>query len=730
MNTLTFLNQPLLWGLALAGIPLLIHLLYRRQYRRVEWAPMRYLKLSIQRNRRRVRIEQLLLLLVRTCLVLLLFFLVARPVMHAAGLARLWGGDARTNRIVLLDDSLSMGYSDQGKSALARGQEALADLLGTYGEKDRLTLVLASRPDQPLLREVELEDTDEILQLARKVVPCEASDAWQSILPSIDALIAGGSYPLHEVTLITDLRAAGWDVPLAEVGNRWTGQRARLRVIDVGIPETSNVALLNLRQVDRLALAGTPTRFEAEVQNASQAEQGEMEANLLIDGQATLVRVPGIAPGKTIRVPLVVTLDEPGTHQVEFQLPDDALAGDNRRWAIVQVQQTVDMLLVDGEPSTEPLGGETDFLALALTLAGSTAEPFRVEVLTDAEWASSSRARPDFLVLANVPQSTVDQAETIERWVADGMGLVIFVGDQTDPDNYNQLLYKGGAGVLGASLLGIADGEFTGLLVEDREDSPLEAVGQLSPAALNRIKVRQTYEVKLPEGEPEGVHVLARWNNASSAPAVVQKTFGRGQVLLWTVAADRSWSDWPTDASYVLAMRESARAIARSTASLRQLTAGQKLSVDLPARRDITLPAIEVPGEKQAQPLVLAESADGAKAGKGSDSQGADGARALKYGDTWRAGLYTMEWRDSVTGAMNEAFAVNPDRRESELARLDIDEFKTQWGSLEPEVISLGTAASAGLNLQGEEIWRTLATCLLGLLVFEACFARWCGRQR
>jgi hypothetical protein len=437
-----------------------------------------------------------------------------------------------------------------------------------------------------------------------------------------------------------------------------------------------------------------------------------------------------MAADETIRVPLVVTLDEPGAHHVEFQLPEDALAGDNRRWAIVQVQQSVDMLLIDGEPSTEPLGGETDFLALALTLAGNTAEPFRVEVLTDAEWASSSRARPDFLVLANVPQTTVDQAETIERWVADGTGLVIFVGDQIDPDNYNQLLYKGGAGLMGASLLGIADGEFSGLLVEDRDESPLEAVGQLSPAALNRIKVRQTYEVKLPEVETEGVHVLARWNNASSAPAVVQKAFGRGQVLLWTVAADRSWSDWPTDASYVLAMRESARAIARSTASLRQFLAGQTLSVDLPARRDITLPAIEVPGQEQPQPLVVTENASGTAAGEERDAQGAGVARALKYGDTWRAGVYTMEWRDSVSGAMNESFAVNPDRRESDLARLDVDDFKSQWGTLEAEVISLGTVASAGLNLQGQEVWRTLAACLLVMLVFEACFARWCGRQR
>ena len=66
MTSLMFLNSALLWGLGLASIPLIIHLLFRRKFRRVEWAPMRYLKLTIQRNRRRIQIEQLLQLLVRT----------------------------------------------------------------------------------------------------------------------------------------------------------------------------------------------------------------------------------------------------------------------------------------------------------------------------------------------------------------------------------------------------------------------------------------------------------------------------------------------------------------------------------------------------------------------------------------------------------------------------------------------------------------------------------------
>ena len=59
----TFLSPLLIWGTLLGVIPIIIHLLNRRRFRRVEWAPMRYLKLTIQRNRRRIQIEQLLLLL-------------------------------------------------------------------------------------------------------------------------------------------------------------------------------------------------------------------------------------------------------------------------------------------------------------------------------------------------------------------------------------------------------------------------------------------------------------------------------------------------------------------------------------------------------------------------------------------------------------------------------------------------------------------------------------------
>jgi hypothetical protein len=739
MNTLTFLNSPLLWGLALASIPILIHLLYRRQYRRIDWAPMKYLKLSIQRNRRRVRIEQLLLLLVRTCIVLLLFFVLARPMIHAAGLSRWFGGNSRTNRIVLVDDSLSMGYSVEGKTALTRAQEVASELIATFGPKDRFTLLLASQPRQPVLREVELADNDAIVQAIRQVGPTEVLGAWEPIVQAIDELIVGGSYPLHEVTLITDLRKAGWESSrLTEVGSRWAAAHAQLRVFDVGIAETSNVALASLEQVDRLALIGTPVRFEAEIRNDSGVEQAGLEANFVIDGKPTLVRVPTLAPNDVLKLPLLATFQDAGTHHVALELPADSLVGDNSAWAVVDVQQTIDILLVDGETSNEPLGSETDFLSLALSLSGEVSESFRVEVMTDSEWAALPTVRPDLLVIANVAHLGPDVVDRLQQQVAEGMGLMIFVGDQVDPDNYNQVLFRSGDGLLPAAFEGISDAEFSGLLVEAAEGSPLSALSQLSPAVLQRIKIRKTYDVKVAD-KPDLVRVLARWNNAAGGAAIIERVFGSGRVLLWTTAADRSWSDWPTEASYVLATREAARAVARSTASLRRITAGEPIKVALPASHDITLPAVEVPGNDEPKPLVIASrAADKQTRAQPEEPGPREEQRSEKkdsceiaFADTRRSGIYKMTWRDSVAGPTSETFAANPDARESDLARLAVDDFKALWGALEAEVISLGAAGASDASVvRGREIWRTLATGLLGLLVFEACFARWAGRQR
>ncbi len=89
-----------------------------------------------------------------------------------------------------------------------------------------------------------------------------------------------------------------------------------------------------------------------------------------------------------------------------------------------------------------------------------------------------------------------------------------------------------------------------------------------------------------------------------------------------------------------------------------------------------------------------------------------------------------MTWRDSKDREQRDVFAVNPDSRESELARIPAEELRKLFGNLEAEVVSAGADLDSVIAVRGKEVWRTLAAGLLVLLVCEAGLATWAGRQR
>ena len=56
-----FLHPALLWGTALAAVPLIIHILNRRRHRPLVWGAMRFVLAAHKRTRRRVQLEKKIL---------------------------------------------------------------------------------------------------------------------------------------------------------------------------------------------------------------------------------------------------------------------------------------------------------------------------------------------------------------------------------------------------------------------------------------------------------------------------------------------------------------------------------------------------------------------------------------------------------------------------------------------------------------------------------------------
>ncbi len=144
------------------SIPIVIHLLNRKRYRIVPWAAMRFLLAAQRKTSRKVRIEQILLLVVRCMLVLLLLLAdvqrdavgrgrlgLVQPV-RAAGVA-VTGGAARTHKILVVDGSLGMGFRAGDQDCFDKAKAAARQIVKESNGGDGFSVVLLADPPRMIV---------------------------------------------------------------------------------------------------------------------------------------------------------------------------------------------------------------------------------------------------------------------------------------------------------------------------------------------------------------------------------------------------------------------------------------------------------------------------------------------------------------------------------------------------------------------------------------------------
>ena len=703
-----FLSPALLGFLALAAAPIIIHLLNRRRFVRVDWAPMRVLRQTVASNRRRVRLEQWLLLLLRTLAVAALIVAVARPMLSGSAMS-LFERAGRASRVVVVDDSLGMGGRSDGSTAYGRAADAAAALLEQIGPDDEVTVLRTSAPGRPLVTHARLESPDAVLASLREAGPTDVGSNWAATMAAVDRLLGGATYPVREVTLITDLAPHGWDEGVTRTAAAWAAADVSLRVLDVGRDVPGGLSVAAIRPRDPVTLVDVNTAVLVDIANDGGEPAGGATLSVTVDGVDRTVDLPEVPAGDRVSVPVEVAVSEAGPHRVSVRLPPDALDADGRGFLILEVRPELDVVLVDGQPGVEPFEGETDFLRLALTAGYSRV---KVRTLLPADWEAAPIVAADLVVLAGVDRFPPARVDELEQLVAGGTGLMVFAGSSVSPDAVNEQLLAGGEGLLPVRVGEPVevDESAAGLVLGDVAGSPLEALGRLSSRRLATVKPRIVMPAAVPQGSE--ARVLARWNDGPQTPAVVSGPYGRGGVMFWSVSADRDWSDWPTDPTYVLAVRAAALALAGRSGDDRPLTAGDPLRVPLAADRrpqDVTVTA---PDARDLSADILE----------------AEGRLVAQTADTADAGFYEAAWQEPAGDRRTVDFAVNPDVADAARGKVEASELARLLGPLAAEVVPWtgGVTAEAGRN----ELWRYVVAAVILLLLSETALAAWVDRNR
>jgi len=128
---MNFLNAGILGALALAAIPLIIHLINRRKAVDHPFAAFDFIMRSRQESVRRFRLKYILLLIIRTLIIVSVVMGAAMPVLYSRFVA---GGKNAGNALVVFDNSASMTALEEGRT----GFEAAVSFLNAYADRENL----------------------------------------------------------------------------------------------------------------------------------------------------------------------------------------------------------------------------------------------------------------------------------------------------------------------------------------------------------------------------------------------------------------------------------------------------------------------------------------------------------------------------------------------------------------------------------------------------------------
>ena len=143
-----FIHPFLFWlGLGGISIPVIIHILNRRRFKILDFAAMKFLLEAMRKNRRRLQLEQLILLLLR-CLIVLLMGMALARFTGCGAMDDIGIGNERKTQVFLLDDSCSMGHVRGPEMGFRQAVGDLKERIRKIQPHDRVAILLSSESDE------------------------------------------------------------------------------------------------------------------------------------------------------------------------------------------------------------------------------------------------------------------------------------------------------------------------------------------------------------------------------------------------------------------------------------------------------------------------------------------------------------------------------------------------------------------------------------------------------
>jgi|GEM_PF-452516 len=531
-------NPAWLWLLALGAVPLLVHLFARSNPPRFAFSSTAFLQKIMKKTARLRKPQDWLLLLLRTLAVLALLFVFLQPLLTGANSAV----TGKKTTIFLVDRSASMAAKDGAESRFAEACAKAGELLAA-GSADAANVVwIDAEPDalfpQPgpnldYLREA----------LKRTGVRMESgaiSGALQLAISQLEQVQGE-----RRLVILSDFQAAAWrDTPL----HLPTG--IAVEKVRIGATDLSNVAVHELFATPAEPVVGQDTLMVCRLRNYSGTPR-RTTLYLESDGGRRSRDVEMPAWGEA-ELNFSTRFSHAGQVAFSASIAEDAFPGDDRRYGLVRVRETLKLVSVAPPEDSLHAQGTQVLRHLADSL-----EWLECLDLPPSELPAPGSA--DFLFLHSWEGTQINDLQSISRT---GTTLIVQPAVGCSLQACQQLMglevgeNAGTIPIDTKSGRGSGDSPTTpagwqaGIAAAAGEDAPVFALfksGEFGNPAAGIFLQRS----RLPREWPEGVQRLIDYQDGVPGMLSIHEKNQGGSIILWNLPVAERLSSWSAQTPFL-----------------------------------------------------------------------------------------------------------------------------------------------------------------------------------
>jgi len=713
---MTFLNPLVLFGLAAAGIPILIHLLQLKKLKPIEFSSIRFLKEIQHASAKRVKLRDYLLLLLRSLAIACLVVAFARPALKGFG-----SGSSKTASAVIIDDSPSTTARNEYGQIFDQLKNTASGLVNNFNVGDNVDLIFTSQ-----LSQSGHEDSSQVFStinphsLSQLVSRAEPSNIRVSYLSAIEAAVnklRSSNYINKEIYLLGDLQRTEFETQ-NENGNTSTRNGAaslsrpnlRLFLLQTSDASDENLSISNVKLSDPVVEANTPSEIQATVVNNGGVEKTGVVVSMYLDNRKVAQSVADLPPGASRNVSLAFNVPGGGFHKGTVEIDDNSIQLDNKFYFSFFAVERLNVLIVTSNRGDDFFRSAVNafmYTKGASASVGGDSTSIVMKVVAPERFAYTDLSNIDVAVVEEYPVQQLGSSTSrsfeakLSQFARQGGGVILFGPSAAGVNLFN--------GLLTAMNLGRTFGYFSSsggnFLSIDKIDAGDEFFSGLFSSKESADQIGSQLVTKISDMVRIEPNPFARiLMNTSDGPFLTSREVGRGFAFVFSSQADSSSTNFPVSPFFPVVVQRALFYSASVTHRPIQISAGQEAGY-----------TYSMGGIKSAD-LV---APDGSKSEVLPSYVG--GAARFTLRGLGEPGTYSLT-NDSTFCEIS----VNIDPRESDLSkasRTEIFEFARRLGFNEKNVFLLNANKSAAAEIeklrQGQDLSSFFAGAVLLFLILE-----------